>query len=486
LETGGEGTPCSVPLPVPPDLEAALAANPTARATFDRLSPEGRDQWIAWVQRARTRSGRLKRIAYVVQRLAAPVATTTTVQEDVPPPLPPRQEWWPWLLGLALALLVAALLVWLLVYRDNGTTHNNVVIQKGTVPNVVGQPQAAAERTVKQASLNPVVRKQVSAAVPAGTVVAENPAPGTVLKGGASVMLIVSRGPPPVAVPDVKGLAAADAVVKLQQAKLAPRLVEVSSKQTAGTVIAQKPPAGIKVKPGTPVTLEVSKGAGKVTVPVVTGEPVAQATSELKAAGLKVSTTNVASDQPKGTVLAQSPAGGAAAAKGATVQLKVSSGPAPSTIGTTTQQATTTAPAPTTTQAAGQVAVPSLIGQGIATALGSLERAGLRALVKYQTSQAPLGQVRGQNPAAGTKVAPKTHVQVNVSEGPNPGNPTPVPDETGNDEATARTDLETAGFKVVVIQRSGTNAQPGTVVELQPAAGTTIASGDYVAIYVAR
>ena len=72
-----------------------------------------------------------------------------------------------------------------------------------------------------------------------------------------------------------------------------------------------------------------------------------------------------------------------------------------------------------------------------------------------------------------------------VSEGPNPGNPTPVPNEIGQDEATARSDLESAGFKVVVIRRTG-GGQSGTVVEQQPAAGTTVPTDEYVAIYVAQ
>src|SRR5947207_2320426 len=152
-------------------------------------------------------------------------------------------------------LTCVAVLIWLLAFRDNGNgTRSAVVVQKGTVPNVVGQPQATAVAAVKKAGLQPVVTKRV-ALQPAGIVVGQQPGPGKVLKAGAAVHLVVSRGPPPVAVPDVKGLAAADAVAKLQQAKLAPRLVEVKSKKTAGTLVAEDPPPGSKVKPGSRVTL---------------------------------------------------------------------------------------------------------------------------------------------------------------------------------------------------------------------------------------
>jgi serine/threonine-protein kinase len=313
-----------------------------------------------------------------------------------------------------------------------------------------------------------------------------------VLRSGALVTLVVSRGPPAVAVPSVQGLAAADAVAKLQQAKLAPRLVEARSKQTAGTVIAQNPAASSKVKAGTRVTVTVSRGVGTVTVPAVEGESVSAATQELHAAGFTVQTANVTSDVPKGLVVRQTPRGGSAAKKGSAVRLAVSRGapsttPATTATATTTQQQTTTQQAttpPATTTTASGTGVPALTNKGLATALQQLEAAGLRATVKYQSSQEPLGRVIGQNPAAATKVAPRARVQLNVSEGPNPGNPTQVPDVTGEDEDTARSDLETAGFKVIVVQRTG-GGTSGNVVEQQPAAGTSIASGDFVAIYVA-
>ena len=49
-----------------------------------------------------------------------------------------------------------------------------------------------------------------------------------------------------------------------------------------------------------------------------------------------------------------------------------------------------------------------------------------------------------------------------------------------------KSDLESAGFKVVVIRRTGSGGQSGTVVEQQPAAGTTVPTDEYVAIYVAQ
>ena len=160
------------------------------------------------------------------------------------------------------------------------------------------------------------------------------------------------------------------------------------------------------------------------------------------------------------------------------------------TTATTTTSATTTTARTTTTRAtttsASSVTVPSLVGQRLASALGALERANLRASLKYLPSSKPVGQVIGQNPAAGKKVPPLTRVQVNAAEGTNPGNPTQVPSVTGENEQTATSDLQSAGLQVVTIQRHGAGGQSGSVVEQQPAAGTTLASGDFVAIYVSR
>ena len=420
-----------MPLPVPPDLEEALAQVPSARAQFDRLPPEGKDDWIAWLGRARLRGARRRRINTLLRTLGAPAAVRTQQVEQVeePPPLPPGTEWWPWLLALALLLLVAALLVWLLAFRGNGNGSSAVVIQKGRVPNFVGERLPRAQREARQADVQLVVTSRV-AEHPKGTIVDQKPVPGTLVKSGAPVTVVISRGPPKKAVPSVVGLAAPDGAALLQKAGFVPRLVEVQSPKTQGTVVSQKPVARAKAQPGSRVVLLVSAG-----LPGTTTATTATATTRT------------------------------------------------ATTSTTTTATTQTQATPPPTQPAG-VAVPSLVGKGIGTALNALERLGLVASVKYQSSQAPVGQVRGQNPAAGSRVPRGTSVQVNVAEGPNPGNSTQVPDVIGEDQDTATSDLQDAGFQVVVVQTSRGSGASGTVVEQQPAAGTTIASGDYVAIYV--
>jgi eukaryotic-like serine/threonine-protein kinase len=405
-----------VPLLIPPDLERALAEVPSARAHFDRLPSEGKDAWIAWIGRTRVPGARRRRIQHALRKLGAPSVVVGTEERVEAPPLPPAAAWWPWLLAAALLLFVAALLVWVLVFRGNG--HR-------TVPDFVGQTLASAQRTARQADLNPVVTMK-AANRPQGIVVDQRPSPGTVVRRGALVTLVVSRGARAKPVPDVAGLVALDAAARLRAAGFVPKLVEVQSPKTQGTVVSQKPAAGAEAPTGSRVSLLVSAGLpGGVTTTVTT-----------------------------------------------------------TTTAPATTPAQTTRPATTPTQPAGAVAVPSLIGTGFATALNALEQAGLLATVKYQTSQSPVGQVRGQNPVAGTKVPQRTRVLVNAAEGPNPGNPAQLSDVTGEDEATARSDLESAGFQVVVIHTTRGGGRAGTVIEQQPAAGTTISTGDFVAIYV--
>jgi uncharacterized protein YdeI (YjbR/CyaY-like superfamily) len=57
-------------LETPPALEAALAANPAARATFDGFPPSCRREYVEWVAEAKRPETRDKRIAQAVEWLA--------------------------------------------------------------------------------------------------------------------------------------------------------------------------------------------------------------------------------------------------------------------------------------------------------------------------------------------------------------------------------------------------------------------------------
>jgi serine/threonine-protein kinase len=92
-----------------------------------------------------------------------------------------------------------------------------------------------------------------------------------------------------------------------------------------------------------------------------------------------------------------------------------------------------------------------------------------------------------QRPAPGAKVRSGARVRLNISNGPRPKPLKPVPDVTGEDQATATADLQAAGFKVQVIdQPTSDQNEDGIVLDEDPAPGTKAPVGSQVAIYVGR
>jgi serine/threonine-protein kinase len=278
-----------------------------------------------------------------------------------------------------------------------------------------------------------------------------------------------------VPVPNVVGQKTAAAVAKLKAAGLGAQVTTVPATAAAGTVLAENPQAGTRVGKGSTVALRVSKG--QATVPDVRGQDVASAKAALSAAGLVPTVFQVPGAEPKGTVTGQNPLPNKKVARGSKVRINVSAG-AGATGGTTTTQGTTTT---TTTQ---QVQVPNVVGLQQNFAQRRLNRASLAVRVHYIASSKPSGQVVDQSPAADTSVKKGSRVQITVSLGPN-ATTTQVPDVVGQDQQTATTTLQDAGFEVQVINVPATDpSQNGNVVDEQPAGGSRAPQGSTVTIYV--
>jgi beta-lactam-binding protein with PASTA domain len=254
-------------------------------------------------------------------------------QPPVQPPEDRRRNWWPWAISGVLLLILVGLAIWYFT-RD----------QKSTVSPVIGQTSTAAVSRLQQDGFKTQIIRRVSARRP-GTVVGEQPAGGSKASKGSLVMLTVAAAATSVPVPNAVGVAQADARDRLVAAGFLVKSFSVSSDQPVGTVVAQAPAAGEKTARGTAVRINVSKGSATTNVPSEVGTDSATAQQALAAKGFKPSVTQVPSDQPVGTVVAQSPSGGQAR-KGAGVQLNVSNGPAATT--TTTPATTDTTPTTST------------------------------------------------------------------------------------------------------------------------------------------
>jgi serine/threonine-protein kinase len=203
-----------------------------------------------------------------------------------------------------------------------------------------------------------------------------------------------------VKVPSVKGKTRDDAISTLVNAGLKPKVFQVPSSLPVDTVTGQDPAGGQTVVKGSPVRINVSSGPAEVSVPSVIGLSYDQALTQLQNDGFAVARKNVDSNQPKNTVVDESPSG--SAPKGATITLSVSKGPKTS-------------------------GVPDVTSQDQTSAQDTLTSAGFKVKVQKQTVTDPGldGIVLQQDPRGGTQEPKGTTVTITVGQFPQPGSPPP-------------------------------------------------------------
>ena len=146
------------------------------------------------------------------------------------------------------------------------TTDNEI-----TVPNVVGKDEATAKSAITAAGLTVgTVSESASDTVTAGLVISQTVAANTKVAKGTTVGIVLSSGPSAVKVTDVIGHEQSRAEQELASAGFQVAVKEAySSDVRSGLVISTSPDRGSLVKPGSTVTMTVSKGKEKVTIPSV-------------------------------------------------------------------------------------------------------------------------------------------------------------------------------------------------------------------------
>ena len=157
-----------------------------------------------------------------------------------------------------------------------------------------------------------ITEERVDPTTPIGQIISQDPAATVLLPAGSLIRVVVSKGGPSVAIPNVEGQAS-DAA---QQVLIgAPFLFNVtlaeeqSASVTKGRVIRTEPPIGTSVASGSSVTVVISGGGNQSTVPDVTGQSEADAKTLLNNAGLvwEVRYQNVpVGDENDGNVISQS------------------------------------------------------------------------------------------------------------------------------------------------------------------------------------
>ncbi len=192
-------------------------------------------------------------------------------------------------------------------------------------------------------------------------------------------------------VPSVTSLPLDTAVTRLQDEGFKTDIVNRANAAPRGIVFEQQPSAGTELEEGSTVTILASKGPATVAVPNVVGLPEQEARDRLAAAGLEVRVFEVFSDEPDGTVVAQSPGSGERVSKDSGVRINVSKG-------------------------SGLVDVPTVVGLAQAEAQAQIADLGLESNVFRVPSIEPAGTVVAQNPVGG-QVKVGSAVRLNVSTG---------------------------------------------------------------------
>ncbi len=286
------------------------------------------------------------------------------------------------------AVLIAALAVALALALTSGG--GNTI----PIPDVAGLDVPAATKQIADVGLTSTQRQQASDTVAAGVVVGTNPSAGTDVAKGSTVTILVSTGPAEVTVPSVLNMTVEAGTAALEKVGLQVTTVEVDSPKPVGTVVKQDPKPGIAAKSGDTVTLSVSKGTTKVSVPNVTGSNVSTAKADIVQAGLvvgSVSEDDGTSGQSPGTVVSQDPSGGSSVANGSSVSLIVAA------------------------QSSGQD-VPDVTGFDASTARSKLESLGFTVVSETDAESTEAeGTVIDQIPQPGTTLASGDIVRIIVA-----------------------------------------------------------------------
>ena len=359
---------------VSPVLEAAVLR---ALEKHPALRFQDADEFIGALEDAR---GAATTAQLAAPAYAAPAGPPTMTEPPVseafpypPEPLPPREQrdrgrWWWWV--LALLLVVAAVVAGVLLLGGG---------KQVTVPTVVGADQANAEARLRQEGFKTDATPKTSDR-PKGEVIGQDPSGGSRADKGSTVELTVSDGPAQVDVPQVTGLTLKSAQGRLTRAGLKSSVREESSDTVAkGRVISATPSEGQSVDKGSEVALVVSTGPEEIEVPDVTGKSYDEASTQLEAAGFKVTRKDQeTADEDPGTVLSQAPKSGEQAPKGSAITLTVAKEPS-------------------------EIDVPDVTGEDQGDAIASLSSAGFKIERQEKDVDSPEGDgvVVEQDPADG-------------------------------------------------------------------------------------
>jgi serine/threonine-protein kinase len=267
-----------------------------------------------------------------------------------------------------------------------------------TVPNVVGDQLDEAKRFLEAEPYNFVVQTEFeeSPDFDDGEVISQDPERNTEHPVGGTITLTVSNGEPQLEVPEVIGFSEQDARSALEDEGFSNITAEpvFDDSVEPGHVVSQDPAPGENAPRSAPITLRISQGPERRTVPSdLPGRPADDAERILTQQGFTVTRQSENSASvPRDTVIRTEPAGGTELEEGGTVTLIVSAGPE-------------------------QVIVPSVTEKTEETATTDLRTAGFEVEVVDQPippGDPDDGRVLAQDPQGGTSADKGSTVTITV------------------------------------------------------------------------
>ena len=236
--------------------------------------------------------------------------------------------------GAAVVAVALIVLLWRAIFSDllGGEQKQKEYV----VPYLVGMTidEANEDENVKGIFTIEQIGERASSKYAAGQIIEQSPERGKSVKGNRVISVFVSTGAKTEKMPNLVNSERRNAALQLKNLDLDltidDTLEEYSETITAGYVIRTLPEAGTTLRAGDTVSLVVSKGSEKKSIPVITftGSDIEIVRQQATQMGLVVGDVSSRADvSPIGTVLEQSIAPNTDVKEGTVITFVVSSGP---------------------------------------------------------------------------------------------------------------------------------------------------------------
>ena len=220
---------------------------------------------------------------------------------------------------------------------QTGDSQSTQIKDGVVVPSLTGKTMDQAKQELNGTGLG--IRQAGTASsdtVEKGQIISQDPADGKTVEKNTTIEVIISSGAADgsskntVDIPNVVGQSETDASAALTAKGFnVTKTTSYSSSVAEGYVISQTPNGDTQGKEGDTITLEISLGSEKITVPDVSTSYKSEEQAREMLSQFNVSTTTKYSDTDAGIVIGQSLAAETQADPGASITITVSLGPEP-------------------------------------------------------------------------------------------------------------------------------------------------------------